>query len=112
MTVFTVNITNSQIDGVTAFVGGGQSSATVLDHTCNIIDTCATVNDSCKLDTGTVGNIREVFNYGAQDMALFPAVGEELFNGVSGLGVNNSITISAGGGFKFRCFSTGAYRFD
>lgn len=112
MAVLTVNIVNSQIDGVTAFAGGGQSNATILDHTCNIIDTCATINDSCKLDTGTVGNIREVFNYGANDMKLFPATGEQLFNGTSGLGINVSITISAGGGFKFRCFSTGNYRFD
>ena len=105
-------ITHSQKDGISAFVGGGQADATVIDHTFNIVDTCSNVNDSCKLDTATVGKIREVVNNGLEDLEIFPAVGEEFIEGTTGLGVNVSIIIAAGNGQKFRCFSVGKFRIN
>ena len=63
-----INILHSQEDGIVAFVGGGQASATVLNHTFNMIDFCSNTNDSCKTDLATVGKIREVVaKYGKKD---------------------------------------------
>lgn len=109
-----LNITyiNSQKQGIVAEPGGGQANATVLDHAYNIVDVCAAPSDSCKLDAGVVGNIREVFNLGSQDLELFCAIGDHLYRGLVDQGVNSSVIIGAGNGFKFRCFATGHYRYD
>lgn len=107
-----INVSHSQEEGIVALAGGGQADATVLDHTFNIVDECSTANDSCKLDAGTVGKIREVINNGAEDMELFPAIGERFQNGTTLLEVDESVIIGAGNGWKFRCFATGIFRFN
>jgi hypothetical protein len=107
-----INILHSQEDGIVAFVGGGQASATVLNHTFNMIDFCSNTNDSCKTDLATVGKIREVLNYGIEDMELFPAVGERFQDGQTLLAINESIIIAVGNGQKLRCFTTGIFRFN
>jgi len=107
-----IYILHSQEDSIVAFVGGGQGSATVLDHTFNMIDTCSNANDSCKTDAATVGKIREVVNYGLEDMELFPAVGERFQDGQTLLAINESIIIAAGNGQKLRCFTIGIFRFN
>jgi hypothetical protein len=107
-----IYIEHSQKDGIVAFVGGGQTDATILDHTFNMIDTCSNVNDSCKTDEATIGKIREVVNYGLEDMELFPAVGERFQDGQTLLAINQSITIGAGNGQKLRCFSIGIFRIN
>lgn len=108
----TINITHSQIDGIVAFATGGQTNATILTKTYNIIDTCATANDSCKLDAGTVGKVREIFNNTLNDMVLFPAVGERFKDGTTLMAINAPYTIAGGNGITFRCFATGVYRFN
>ena len=107
-----IYISNSFIDGVVALVGGGQANATIIDHSYTIIDTCSNTNDSCKLDTATVGKLREVFNNGLEDMELFPAVGEEFYDGINAMGINAPYIIGAGNGIKLRCFTIGQFRIN
>lgn len=107
-----IYIKHSQKDGIAAFSTGGQANATVLDHTYNVIDTCDVANDSCKMDTATVGKVREVFNNGTEDMELFPKVGERFQNGATLMAIDASIVIAPGNGIKFRCFTVGVFRFN
>lgn len=97
-------------DGIIAHPGGGQADATLLNHTYNVIDTCTTAKDSCILDDATVGKLRAVSNQGAEDMELFPEIGERLQVGTTLYAINQSIIISPGNAFVFRCFTTGIYR--
>lgn len=97
-------------DGIVAFAGGGQVNATTLTDNYNIIDICASPNDSCKTDAATLGRLRAINNNGINDMELFPAIGERFNINGSDLLINQSIIIAPGNTFVFRCFTTGIYR--
>lgn len=105
-------------DGLTAKVGGGQGGATLLNSMVNYVDHVGSVGDSCILDAavpsvpGSTVKIREVFNLdAANDMDLFPDVGEEFdVQGTGLIGVNTPISIGAGNGRKFICFTAGIWR--
>lgn len=111
-----ININTSGEDGKTALAGGGQAGATLLDKAINLVDNVATTGDSCILDAattltpGSTVKIREVVNLSANDMDLFPAIGEEFQVGAGLVGVNVSVNIAAGNGMKFYCFTNGIWR--
>ena len=101
---------------LTAYATGGQANALLLDSNINWVDIVATTGDSCKLDAalpvtaGSTVKIREVVNLGANDMDLYPATGEQFQEGASLIGVNAAISIAAGNGRKFICFTAGIWR--
>lgn len=69
------------ITGLTAFAGGGQSSATALVTGFNEIAVCATAGDSVKLPTAVAGIRVTVFNDGAAPAAVFPATSGTINDG-------------------------------
>lgn len=111
-----IHIEFSGKDGIVALAGGGQVGATLLDKNINLIDTVSTTADSCILDealptvAGSTVKIREVVNLSANDMDLYPAVGEEIQVGTGLIGVDVPVNIAAGNGMKLYCFTAGIWR--
>jgi hypothetical protein len=83
--------------GITAFATGGQTSATQLNSSYNVVSTVATTGDSVKFSpTLEVGIIVYVKNDGANAMDLFPAGGDDL-----GFGVGVALSVGAGATVAF-----------
>jgi hypothetical protein len=83
--------------GITAFATGGQTSATQLNSSYNVVSTVATTGDSVKFSpTLEVGIIVYVKNDGANAMDLFPAGGDDL-----GFGVGVAVSVPAGASVAF-----------
>lgn len=83
------NLVNPFYDGITAYAGGGQANATVLNVGTNIITLCATSLDSAKLpDVFYEDNVVIVKNTGAKIANIYPASGDDL-----GLGVNVAVKL-------------------
>lgn len=83
--------------GITAFAGGGQTSATALTTEYNLVTTCATNFDSVKLLTAAAGDIQTVKNSGAAILSVFPNTGDS----INSMAVNLSIDIPVGGEVTF-----------
>lgn len=65
--------------GITAFASGGQSGATQLTSSTNVITTCATALDSVKLpDISAAGDTVTIVNNGVADLAVYPYDGETI----------------------------------
>lgn len=110
MSTITINVINSCEDGISAYAGGGQANATLLDSQFSIVETVTTTGDSCKLDAATVGKVREVTNLDSNDMDLFPASGEKFFIGTTDNGVNVAYPLGAGNSTRFICYTLGIWR--
>ncbi len=106
--VFQVDSTGATINGstievntasaaVTAFAGGGQSSATALTSNYNLVTVCATNFDSVKLQSAAAGATQTVKNIGAAILSVFPATGDS----INALAVNLSVDIPVGGEVTF-----------
>jgi hypothetical protein len=69
-------------DGLTAFSGGGQASATSLPASISRVTTVAVANDSVKLpaSAGLTGLTILVINATANSMNVYPATGEAIDN--------------------------------
>lgn len=74
-------LTESATNAVTAFAGGGQTSATALTTELNRVTTVASAGDSVKLPAATAGLTIVVVNSGANSMQVFGA-GTDTINGV------------------------------
>jgi len=114
MSTITVNVTYSVAEGIVAYATGGQANATELTKHFNYVDMVATANDSVKCDAATVGKVREVFNSTANDMYLYPKVGERFKNSDPSVGlmaINDPIVVGAGGGVRLICITAGQFRF-
>jgi hypothetical protein len=68
----------SYANGVTAFAGGGQASATQLAKSINVVSTVATAADSVKLPDAVVGRVVIVKNTSANSLNVFPKTGEAI----------------------------------
>ncbi len=85
--------------GITAFAGGGQGSAVVLDRGYNVATTVATTGDSVKLPTGLgflKGAVVYIKNDGVNSLDLFPGSGDNL-----GAGIDTAISVAAGATVAF-----------
>ena len=83
--------------GITANPGGGQGGAVALIDSYNEIDVCATFNDSVRLpDVFAVNSLIVVKNNGALRLGIFPAVGDNL-----GEGVDTLLSLPAGSSIAF-----------
>ncbi len=98
-------------EGIVAFAGGGQLNATVLTDNFNMVDTVATNGDSVKCDQATVSAEKSIFNTTANDMNLYPKIGERFQNGTNLMAINAPISLGGGNGLKLVCFKIGIWRF-
>lgn len=79
---YTMLTPNNTVTGITAYSGGGQANAVELSARYNVVGTVAAADDSVKLPATPVeGQIIEVVNDGANDLAIFPGSGDDLGNG-------------------------------
>lgn len=83
------NLLDGSEDGITAFAGGGQAGAYQLTKKVSNVVTVAAPNDSVKLDSATIGKMMWVRNSGANDLDVFPALGDEIAGG----GINTPDTL-------------------
>lgn len=111
MPAITINVTTSVSEGITAHAGGGQANAVVLSSHFNMIDTVASAGDSVKCNAATSGKVKEINNNGANDMDLYPAIGERFKNGTTLMAINDPLSIASGNGIKLVCYSNGVWRF-
>jgi len=79
-------------DGLIAFAGGGQGSATPLTKKVNRIVIVASVGDSVLLPSAVAGMDIMIENSGVNSMDVFPRVGQI----IAGLGLNNPLAVGAG----------------
>lgn len=78
-------------EGITAFAGGGQASATLLTKTLNEVSTVATAGDSVKLPTAFAGKEITVINNGANPVDVFPSTDDK----INELAVNAAFSVQA-----------------
>lgn len=97
-------------EGIIAEPGGGQTNATVLSATHNMVDTVGTTGDSVKCSASIKNATKEIFNNGANDMDLFPAVGDRFKVGTTLMAIDAALSIGAGNGIKLVCYSAGVWR--
>lgn len=106
--------TNSQAGGpeavsvttnITAFAGGGQTSATQLVSGYNLVKITATAGDSVKILPAIVGIRQTVRNNGASVLAIFPSSG----NTINSLAADASISLLPGFSLTFVATSTSAF---
>lgn len=83
----TALFTESAQNGITAFAGGGQASATQLTLQTSRVTTVATRGDSVKLPTASAGLELVVINTGASPMSVFPIAGDA----INGLAANTAV---------------------
>jgi len=84
--------TSSYVNGLTAFAGGGQGSATPLTAMINRVTVVATANDSVKMPVCVPGLVINVANASANSMNLFPNTGDQ----INALGINAAFAIAGG----------------
>lgn len=98
-------------EGIVAFPGGGQINATELTANYSMMDEVAAAGDSVKFSAAIKNTLKKVFNYGANDMDLFPASGERFKNGNTLMPVNAALSISPFNAIEMVCYSNGIWRF-
>lgn len=108
-----VSVTN----GITAFAGGGQASATQLNSAYNRVTTVATAADSVKLPVCAAQNAPNgsavgpgtqvwVMNTAANSLNVFPATGDA----INALAANTAIAIATVTGKQFTCVVAGTWQ--
>ncbi len=99
-----------QDDGLTAFAGGGQASATALGFGANVVTVCATGGDSVKLTSAAAigGTLVFVKNLGAASCNVFPPVG----GAINSLADNAAFAVAAGSSATFISRNNGSGGLD
>jgi hypothetical protein len=93
-------------NGLTAFAGGGQGSATDLPFAFNRVTTVATLNDSVKLPPARAGISVVVVNAAAANsMNVFPATGDA----INALSANAAFAMAANKTALFVCCVNGTW---
>lgn len=94
-------------NGLTAFAGGGQASATALPSKINRVTTVATAADSVKLPAATAGSDVLVINDGANSMNVYPQTGESIDSLAVNAAYAQSILVK---GVRYVCSVAGLWR--
>ena len=87
---------------VTAFAGGGQANATVIDDLFNTVTVCASPGDSVRLPDPGAGMWCGIVNATANSCNVFPQVGGQIM----ALGVNVAQAVASGERWLFACSGT------
>jgi hypothetical protein len=77
------------LQNITANPGGGQANAVPLNLGINVISVVAVANDSVILPTDVLGQTVIVRNNGANNVAVFPNIGDK----INGNAINTSVAI-------------------
>ena len=88
---FTGHIKKSAANGITAYAGGGQGSATQIAADINEVATVATGGDSVKLPAAVAGMEIMIANHGANALDVFPASGDY----INEAAVDTAVSIAA-----------------
>ena len=96
----------SALNAVTAFAGGGQTSAVQIADGITRVTTVASAADSVKLPLAKAGTIVLVINAAAANaVAIFPATGDV----INALSANASISVAANKTIYFVCAVDGTW---
>jgi hypothetical protein len=96
----------SYTNGITAFAGGGQSSAVQLVSDLNRVTTVGTAADSVKLPPAVPGAEVTVANAAAANsMNIFPQTGDA----INALSANTAIACAANKTMNFYCMVAGTW---
>lgn len=105
-------LTRSATTAVTAFSGGGQSSATVLTTELSNITTAAASSapyDSVKLQPASAGLTQIVFNTASHPASLFPNGSDAIVLNGTNFGASASIVIPVNFVFAGSCAASGTW---
>lgn len=98
--------TVTAVNGLTAFAGGGQGSATLCPAVINRFTAVATAADSGKLPPSAPGMQLTVTNaHATNSMNLFPATGDQ----INALGANAAYAVAAGKTAQLSCAVAGQW---
>ena len=96
----------SNANALTAYAGGGQSSALALTHAINRVTTVATAADSVKLPTSAAGLTCVVINAAASNaLDCYPVSGDA----INALSANAALSIAANTTVIFFCAVAGTW---
>lgn len=98
-------LAESSQDTITAFAGGGQTSATLLANELNRVGTVATAADSVKLPASAAGLTIIVANHGANSMQVFGS-GTDTINDVA---TATGVPQMQGSVCIYTCYTAGAW---
>jgi len=90
---------------MTAYAGGGQASATAITTAFTRVTTVATIGDSVKLPSATVGKSVFVRNGTANSMDVFPQTGQS----INALSANTALAVAANTSAMFFCTTAGVW---
>ncbi len=92
-------------EGIVAFAGGGQASATQLTAQVNRVDTVVTAGDSVRLPTAIKNMEVLVQNFGADTMDVFPSIGDNFLNQA----INIAYPVGPGNELSLFCYANGTW---
>jgi hypothetical protein len=99
---------------ITAFAGGGQSSATLIGYQRTIVTSCANDHDSIRVfgssDITIVGGLEFVVTNSTSKLVdVYPPTGKRIYFNSIDTGLNNPITMNAGDKLVFGTDNNGNY---
>lgn len=101
-----IALPDTTINGLTAFAGGGQGSATPLTGMMNRVTTVATAADSVKLPAAVAGLTVVAVNAAAANaMNVFPNTGDS----INALAANTALSVAANKAIVFFCVVSGIW---
>jgi hypothetical protein len=83
------------LSGITAFSGGGSTTAYPLQYGYNHVSTCAANNDSVALPAAKVGASVTVMNGSTSTVAVFPQTADKINGGTAGVSITQANEIHA-----------------
>lgn len=92
-----INPIYPNLQNITAHAGGGQANATQLNLGINSVTVVATALDSVKLPEDVLGQTVVIRNYGANNLNIFPGLGDS----INALAVNTAVFLPPGIGAMF-----------
>jgi len=91
-------INGSLMTGITASTTQTQAGGQPLVAEHNEVATVANASDAVVLTVATLGLAQSIYNNGANELQIFPAVGDDL-----GDGVDTGVLLAAGAMVRYRC---------
>lgn len=95
----------SSANSITAFAGGGQANAILLQASVNRVTTVATIGDSVAIPPALPGAQLVVINAAANSMNLFPSAGDA----INALGANAAYAIAGAKTVMLVCAVAGTW---
>jgi hypothetical protein len=91
----------------TAYVSGGQTDATILTDDICLVSTVGATNASVLMKDAVIGTVQEIWNAGANVLAIYPRSGQNFI----GYSANAPYYLSPNQNIRFVCFANNVYTF-